>query len=53
MAKGKSVKVRMVSAESPHFYTTTKNPKLAHKLSLRRYDPILRRHTLHEEKKIK
>lgn len=50
--KGKSIKVKLVSA-SGYFYTTTKNPKMAHKLKLRKYDPKTRKHEEFEEKKIK
>ncbi len=52
MAKGKSVKVRLVSSASGYFYTTKKNPK-GKKLSLKKYDPTTRKHELFEEKKIK
>lgn len=53
MAKSKIVKVRLVSTASPYFYTTTRNPKLANKLKLRKFDPITRKHEWFEEKKIK
>ncbi len=54
MAKGKSVKVRLVStAETGTFYTTTKNPKMAHKLKKRMFDNKTRKHEWFEEKKIK
>lgn len=53
MAKGKTIKVRLVSTASAYFYTTTKNPKLANKLKMRKYDPITRKHEVFEEKKIK
>ncbi len=52
MAKGKTVKVRLVS-ESGYTYTTQKNPKMAHKLKLRKYDPNTRKHEWFDEKKIK
>ncbi len=52
MAKAKCVKVKLVS-ESGDFYTTTKNPKLPHKLKLRKFDKKTRKHELFEEKKIK
>lgn len=52
MAKSKTVKVRLVS-ESGYFYTTTKNPKLANKLKLSKYDPNTRKHEIFDEKKIK
>lgn len=46
--------VKMQSTESPHFYTTTKN-KRTHpdKLEKKMYDPMLRKHVLYKEKKIK
>lgn len=53
MAKGKTVKVRLVSEASSYFYTTTKNPKLAKKLRLRKFDPNTRKHEWFDEKKIK
>jgi large subunit ribosomal protein L33 len=56
MAKGKSVKVRLVPESGPSdgfFYTTMKNPKMAHKLKLRKYNPVTRQHEWFEEKKIK
>ncbi len=53
MAKSKLVKVRLASTASSYFYTTTRNPKLAKKLRLRKFDPITRKHEWFEEKKIK
>jgi large subunit ribosomal protein L33 len=48
------VKVRMDSEESDHFFTTTKNPRTTTtKLALRRYDPVVRKHVMFNEKKIK
>lgn len=52
MAKSKTVKVKLVS-ESGYFYTTSKNPKMAHKLKLRKFDPKTRKHEWFEEKKMK
>lgn len=52
MAKGKTVKIRLVSA-SGYTYTTYKNPKMANKLKKRKYDPNTRKHEDFEEKKIK
>lgn len=53
-AKGKkSVKVRLVSKSGDYFYTTEKNPKMAHKLKLRKFNPVTRQHEEFEEKKIK
>lgn len=56
MAKSKiRIKVRMVStAGTGHYYTTTKNPRtVTTKLSLRKYDPVVRKTVVYEEKKIK
>ncbi|QHN02709.1 50S ribosomal protein L33 [Granulicella sp. WH15] len=40
------------TAGTGHFYTTTKNPKLASgKLELRKYDPVVRKHVLYRETK--
>ncbi len=50
--KSKSIKVRLVSPTGS-FYTTTKNPKMAHKLELRKFDNKTRDHQLFVEKKIK
>lgn len=52
MAKAKCVKIKLVS-ESGDFYTTTKNPKMAHKLKLRKFDRKTRKHEWFEERKIK
>ena len=49
------VKIRLVStAGTGHFYTTTKN-KATHpeKLELRKYDPVVRKHVLYKEQKMK
>lgn len=47
-------KVKLNSTESEHFYTTTKNKKTKpEKLKLMKYDPIVRKHVLYEEGKIK
>lgn len=47
-------KVKLVSTESSHYYTTTKN-KRTHpdKLEMMKYDPVLRKHVLYKEAKIK
>lgn len=47
-------KIKLQSTESAYFYTTDKNKrKKPEKLKLRKYDPILRKHVLFEEDKIK
>jgi large subunit ribosomal protein L33 len=41
------------SAGTGHFYTTTKNTKLnKEKLSIKKYDPIARKHVIYNEKKM-
>ncbi len=52
--KSNRVNIKMRSEESPHFYTTQKNPKnTTSKLRLRLYDPTLRRHAWYKEDKLK
>jgi len=49
-----SVKVKMKSTKSAHFYTTVKNPRnVTEKLRLKKYDPYVREHAIYEEGKIK
>jgi len=57
--KKKSIKVKLISTASNHFYTTTKNIKMQGgpnkngKLTgLKKYDPIIRKHVIYTEKKI-
>ena len=55
MAKPNSIKIRMVStADTGFFYVTKKNPKAqTEKMSLRKYDPVARKHVEFKEAKIK
>ena len=48
-------KIRMVSsAGTGHFYTTDKNKRTTpDKLEMRKYDPVVRKHVLYTEAKIK
>lgn len=48
-------KIKLVStAGTGHFYTTTKNKKLhREKLELMKYDPVIRKHVLYKETKMK
>lgn len=48
-------KIKLVSsAGTGHYYTTTKNKRtMEGKLELRKYDPVVRRHVLYKEAKIK
>jgi large subunit ribosomal protein L33 len=55
MAKSKQTLIRMVSsADTGVFYVTTKNPKkTTEKLTLKKYDPVARKHVAFKEAKIK
>ncbi|QJC36257.1 50S ribosomal protein L33 [Enterobacteriaceae endosymbiont of Donacia cincticornis] len=54
MAKKKRVIIKLVSSgNTGHFYTTTKNKKNIKKLLVKKFDPLLRKHILYKEKKIK
>ncbi|MBC6497181.1 MAG: 50S ribosomal protein L33 [Alphaproteobacteria bacterium GM7ARS4] len=55
MAKSAKIKIRLVSSEKTGtFYVTTKNPRQTpEKLSLKKYDPVVRRHVVFKEAKIK
>ncbi len=55
MAKANSILIKMVStAGTGFFYTTRKNPRTkTDKLTLRKYDPVVRKHVEFKESKIK
>ena len=55
MAKAIREKIKLVSsAGTGHFYTTTKNKRtMTDKLELKKYDPVVRKHVLYKEAKIK
>jgi len=48
-------KIRMVSsAGTGHFYTTTKNKRtMPEKLEMKKFDPVVRKHVMYKEAKIK
>ena len=50
-------KIKLVSsAGTGHYYVTTKNKKgtgSSEKIKLKKYDPVLRKHILYQEAKIK
>ncbi len=48
-------KVKLVStAKTGHYYTTTRNKKTTtEKLQFMKYDPVVRKHVLYKEEKIK
>ena len=42
------------SAGTGHFYTTTKNKKnTPEKMEMKKYDPVVRKHVMYKEAKIK
>lgn len=55
MAKSTREKIKLVStAETGHFYTTTKNKRnMPDKMEIKKYDPVARKHVLYKEAKIK
>ncbi|MFW5815584.1 MAG: 50S ribosomal protein L33 [Wenzhouxiangella sp.] len=55
MAGSARDKIRMVSsAGTGHFYTTNKNKKnTPQKLEFKKYDPVVRKHVMYKEAKIK
>ncbi len=55
MAKGIREKIRLVSsAGTGHFYTTDKNKRnMAGKFEIKKYDPVVRKHVVYKEAKIK
>jgi large subunit ribosomal protein L33 len=55
MAKPSTVLIKMVSsADTGYFYVKMKNPRKAtDKLELKKYDPIVRKHVVFRESKIK
>lgn len=48
-------KIKLVSsADTGHFYTTKKNKRTAtEKLAIKKFDPVVRKHVLYKESKIK
>lgn len=55
MAKPTVVKIKLVStAGTGYYYVTKKNPRnLTEKLTLKKYDPVVRKHVEFKEGKIK
>ena len=55
MAKPATILVRLVStANTGFYYVTRKNPRnLTEKMEFRKYDPVVRKHVLFKEAKIK
>ena len=48
-------KIKLVSsADTGHFYTTTKNKRnTPEKIERKKYDPVVRKHVMYKEAKIK
>ena len=55
MAKPATILVKMVStADTGFFYVTKKNPRNStEKFEMRKYDPVVRKHVVFKEEKIK
>lgn len=55
MAKPTTIKIRLNStAGTGHFYVTKKNARtMTEKMSIRKYDPVVRKHVEYKEGKIK
>ena len=55
MAKSATLKIKLVStADTGFYYVTKKNPRTqTEKISLRKYDPVVRKHVEFKEGKIK
>ena len=52
---GKRDKIRLISsAGTGHFYTTDKNKRtMPDKMKIKKYDPVVRKHVIYDEAKIK
>ncbi|RMF08087.1 MAG: 50S ribosomal protein L33 [Alphaproteobacteria bacterium] len=55
MAKPTTIKIKLVStADTGYYYVTKKNPRTqTEKLTMRKYDPVVRKHVEFKEAKIK
>ena len=55
MAKPSTILIKMVSsADTGYYYVKKKNPRTkTEKLELRKFDPVVRKHVLFKESKIK
>jgi len=55
MAKSSRDKIKLVSsANTGHYYTTTKNKRnMPDKMEIKKYDPVVRKHVVYKEAKIK
>ena len=55
MAKSATIKIKLISsADTGFYYVTKKNPRTkTEKLELKKYDPVVRKHVVFKESKIK
>lgn len=55
MAKATTIKIKLLStADTGYFYTAKKNSRtMTDKLTMRKYDPVVRKHVDFKEAKIK
>jgi len=55
MAKTTSILIKLVSsADTGFYYVTRKNPRTStEKMQLKKYDPVVRKHVVFKESKIK
>jgi len=55
MAKSATILIKLVStADTGYYYVTKKNPRnTTEKLAFRKYDPVVRKHVVFKEAKIK
>ncbi|MGP1953418.1 MAG: 50S ribosomal protein L33 [Arsenophonus sp. ET-KM2-MAG3] len=55
MTKNIREKIKLVSSKNTgHFYTTTKNKRtMPEKLEIKKFDPVIRKHVIYKEVKIK
>ncbi|PCJ61584.1 MAG: 50S ribosomal protein L33 [Rhodospirillaceae bacterium] len=55
MAKSNTILIKLVStAETGYYYLRKKNPRqLTEKIELKKYDPVIRKHVIFKETKLK
>lgn len=55
MAKSSTILIKLVStADTGYYYVTKKNPRnLTEKMEMKKYDPVVRKHVVFKEHKIK
>jgi len=55
MAKANTILIKLISsAETGHFYVTKKNTRnITGKIEKKKYDPVVRKHVVYRESKIK